>query len=51
MVLTEKVKINRKFQEDNLAGNDLQSSSLLMQSYPEFPYLHGIFDASQKERS
>ena len=48
MVLTEKVKINRKFQEDNLAWNDLQLRSLFMQSYQEFPNLRGIFGASQK---
>ena len=48
MVLTEKVKINRKFQEDNLAWNDLQLTSLFMQSYQEFPNLYGIFGASQK---
>ena len=31
-----------------LAWNDLQSRSLLVQSYSEFPHLLGIFGASQK---
>ena len=48
MALTEKVKINWKFQEDNLAWNDLQSRSFFVQSYPEFPHLRGILGASQK---
>ena len=48
MALTEKVKINWKFQEDNLAWNDLQLRSCFVQSCLEFPHLRGIFGASEK---
>ena len=43
MVLTEEVKIEEKFQGDNLEWNDLQWRSLLVKSYPKFPRLFGIF--------